>query len=255
MQNQQNQQNKWGRNQGDNLTHQASQTSQMKQTNQISQTHKTSQMEIPMPSQKELESYLKAFKTDSKMERYREQESALNKLFKVYPQNNNLSEVFIKVFALNTFYSTKIFNVFAVAEHIIGVKNVDERLQKGDENLVGEIAKSGLKNKKGKEIIFYSFAIKFCFFHNSEKYAIYDSYVAKVLVYFQRKDKFRKQTFYQNDLRDYGKFMRILEDFKNYKRYKLKCDLKSLDLYLWQLGKDKKYEDLWANKSLAKQPK
>lgn len=222
-------------------------------------------MKIPTPSQTELEYYLNAFKTDSKMERYREQESALKKLFKVYPQNNNLSEVLIKVFALNTFYSTRIFNVFAVAKHIIGVENIDDRLKSGDENLVGEIAKSGLKNKKGKEIIFYSFATKFCSFHNSEKYAIYDSVVAKVLTHFkegieeelkhqkQGIGKELKQTFNQNDLRDYAEFIKILRVFQRH--YKLSAILKDLDLYLWQLGKDEKYEDLWANKSLAKQSK
>ena len=73
-----------------------------------------------------------------------------------------------------------------MAEHISHIKHIDEMLQNGDEKLVSEIAKSGLKNKNGKEIIFYSFATKFCSFHNSEKYAIYDSFVANVLTHFKQ---------------------------------------------------------------------
>ena len=92
----------------------------------------------------------------------------------------------------------------------------------------------------GKDKFFYSFATKFCYFHNSKDYAIYDSFVAKVLAYFQRKDKFNKHTFSaesQNNegLKDYANFIKILFEFKEF--YRLECDLKSLDLYLWQLGK------------------
>ena len=189
--------------------------------------------QIPTPSQKELESYLNAFKTDSTMRHYLAQESALNTLFNAYPQNINIDEIIIKVATLNSLYSTNIFSVFAVAEHISRIKNIDERLKNGDEKLVNEIAKSGLKNKNGKEIIFYSFATKFCSHHNDKDFAIYDSFVARVLTHF--KQDFSKYSFNQNDLRDYAKFMQILKEFREF--YKLDCDLKSLDLYLWQLGK------------------
>lgn len=207
--------------------------------NQTIQTSQT-QSKIPTLIQKELKFYLNAFETDSKMRHYRKQESALKMLFKAYPHNNNLDEIIIKVASLNSLYGTNIFNIFAVAEHISRIKNIDERLKNGDENLVGEIAKSGLKNKNGKEIIFYSFATKFCSFHNDRDFAIYDSFVAKVLAYFQRKDKFSKHKFSAESpnnegLKNYAIFKEVLLEFK--KRYKLECNLKSLDLYLWQFGK------------------
>ena len=66
----QNQQNKWGKNQGRSSTQQQSKTS------------KTNKIQIPTPSQEELESYLKAFQTDFTMRHYLAQESALNTLFK-----------------------------------------------------------------------------------------------------------------------------------------------------------------------------
>ncbi|MGX3012248.1 hypothetical protein ACWIUD_11995 [Helicobacter sp. 23-1044] len=165
------------------------------------------------------------------MENYREQESALYTLFhRTYPRNDNLDEILVKVATLNDFYSTNIYNIFAVAKHIKGVLGVDLRLQNGDENLVGEIAKVSIN---GKVKHFYSFATKFCSHHNEADFAIYDSYVEKMLLYFQRRDRFGD--FKSADLRDYGRFKKALNDFKAF--YGLDCDLKQLDMYLWQAGK------------------
>ena len=100
---------------------------------------------IPKPTQKELEKWLDNWE---KMENYRNQENALNKLFhETYPKNNDINEILIKVATLNDFYSTHILNIFKVAEHIKNIENLDDRLQKGDEKLVKEIAKVGLKKK------------------------------------------------------------------------------------------------------------
>ena len=89
------------------------------------------------------------------MENYRNQEKALNKLFhKTYPENVDIREILIKIATLNDFYSTHILNIFKVAKHIKNIENLDYRLQTGDESLVNEIAEVGLKNNKGKNIIF-----------------------------------------------------------------------------------------------------
>ena len=45
-------------------------------------------------------------------------------------------------------------------------------------------------NINGKDRNLYSFATKYCSHHNFNDYPIYDEYVAKVLLHFQRKDKF-----------------------------------------------------------------
>ena len=131
---------------------------------------------------------------------------------------------------LNDFYSTNIYNIFAVAKHILGVAGVDERLKNGDESLVGDIANISIN---GKVKYFYSFATKFCSHHNEKEFAIYDSYVAQMLSYFQKHDKFG--VFKREDLKDYAKFKKALNDFRAF--YGLKCDLKQLDGYLWQAGK------------------
>ena len=189
---------------------------------------------IPKPTQKELEKWLDNWE---KMENYRNQENALNKLFhETYPKNNDINEILIKVATLNDFYSTHILNIFKVAEHIKNIENLDDRLQKGDEKLVKEIAKVGLKKKGGKKIIFYSFATKFCSHHNDKDFAIYDRYVEKILMHFKKLDDFSKNFTKKEDLKEYSNFKSILfDDFRVY--YKLDCNLKELDRYLWQLGR------------------
>ena len=189
---------------------------------------------IPKPTQKELEKWLDNWE---KMENYRNQENALNKLFhETYPKNNDINEILIKVATLNDFYSTHILNIFKVAEHIKNIENLDDRLQKGDEKLVKEIAKVGLKKKGGKKIIFYSFATKFCSHHNDKDFAIYDRYVEKILMHFKKLDDFSKNFTKKEDLKEYSNFKSILFDFRVY--YKLEdCNLKKLDRYLWQLGR------------------
>lgn len=90
-------------------------------------------------------------------------------------------------------------------------------MQSGDEKLVNEIAKVGLKNKNGKKIIFYSFAMKFYSHHNNEDFAIYDSYVEKILMYF-KKDNFSNNFTKKDDLKESPKFKKVLFDFR--KHYK-----------------------------------
>ena len=108
------------------------------------------------------------------------------------------------------------------------ITDIDLRLQNGDERLVNEIANVAELGKN-----FYSFATKFCSHHNEIDYAIYDSYVEKMLLYFQKRDKF--SDFKNADLRDYGRFKKALNDFRAF--YALDCNLKELDRYLWQAGK------------------
>lgn len=82
---------------------------------------------------------------------------------------------------------------------------------------------------------FYSFASKYCSHHNPLEYPIYDSYVDEVLRYFRNNDEF--SDFQDGDLKDYAKFKSILNDFRTF--YGLdQYNLKQIDQYVWQLGKD-----------------
>lgn len=182
---------------------------------------------LPYPCIEQVEHYLELWDL---LEDYHLQEDALDKLFfELCPENKDISDVLLKVAALNDFYSTHIFKVFPMAKHIVDL-DIDEKLKAGDLSLVGEVQKgSGNKRK------YYSFATKYCSHHQPLVYPIYDSYVDKVLCYYRRRDEF--SIFDDSDLKNYEHFKDILMAFRSY--YGLEAfNLKQIDKYIWQLGKE-----------------
>ena len=186
-------------------------------------------VEVPAPSIDQVDFYLE--KWDG-LENYHLQEDALHKLFfELCPKNNDVVDILLKASTLNDFYSTNIFSIYPVAKHIYNL-DIDARLNAGDVTLVGDVQYvtigDTLKN-------FYSFASKYCSHHNPLEYPIYDSYVDEVLRYFRNNDGF--SDFQDGDLKDYIKFKSILNDFRTF--YGLdQYNLKQIDQYVWQLGKD-----------------
>lgn len=179
--------------------------------------------------QEEQEQYLRAW---DELENYHLQEDALDKLFfTLCPENSDMSDILLKVAALNDFYSTNIFSVYPVAKHILSL-NIDDRLMTGDVALVSDIQKVTIN---GVEKNFYSFATKYCSHHRPLDYPICDSYVEKVLCYFRDRDKFA--SFKTPELKDYTKFKGTLIDFRSF--YGLdQYNLEEIDKYMWQLGKE-----------------
>ena len=105
-------------------------------------------------------------------------------------------------------------------------------MRQGDVTLVKEIQNVTINGVTRK---FYSFSTKYCSHHNSNEYPIYDSYVEKVLKYFRKTDKFFNLK--NADLKDYQEFKNIIIAFREY--YGLEeFNLKEIDQYLWQLGKE-----------------
>ena len=184
----------------------------------------------PKPHFSEVNKYLNEWKN---LEGYTSQEEALNKLFlELLPGNSEMADILLKASCLNDFYSTRIFAIYPVAKHILSIKDLDKRLKAGDIKLVRELGNVKIGDNKR---YFYSFATKYCSHHNPIAFPIYDSYVEKVLVYFNKVDKF--SSFKIKDLKDYRKFKRILLDFQRY--YNLeRFNLKEIDRYLWLLGKE-----------------
>lgn len=158
------------------------------------------------------------------------QDNALTKLFKqLCPNNTDIDDIMIKCSALNDFYSTNIFNVTRVAEHIFQ-KDIDARLAMGDPTLVEEIGR--ISEKK----YFYSFATKYCAFHQPALYNIYDSHVHNILMHFGKRDKYAHHT--HKSLRDYPCFKEAVSQFQ--KHYHLESlSAWELDKYMWMLGKIK----------------
>lgn len=184
----------------------------------------------PKPSFSEVNKYLNEWKN---LEGYTSQEEALNKLFlELLPGNSEIADILLKASCLNDFYSTRIFAIYPVAKRILSIKDLDKRLKSGDIKLVRELGSVKIGDTKR---YFYSFATKYCSHHNPIAFPIYDSYVERVLLYFNEVDKF--SSFKKKDLKNYRKFKGILLDFQRY--YKLeRFNLKEIDRYLWLLGKE-----------------
>lgn len=183
--------------------------------------------DLPDPCVEQVEHYLTQWNS---LEDYHLQENALDKLFfELCPENWDISDVLLKVSALNDFYSTHIFKVFPMAKHIVAL-GVDERLKAGDVSLVGDIQKIS-----GRNINHYSFATKYCSHHKPFDFPIYDSYVDRVLRYYRRRDEF--SDFIDSDLKEYEHFKAILMAFRS--SYGLEAyNLKEIDKYIWLLGKE-----------------
>ena len=122
-----------------------------------------------------------------------------------------------------------------MARHILQL-DIDNLLQQGEPDIVTKISTGhGIRSKKkNKEINFYSFATKYCNWHNKDAYPIYDSFVGKILIAYRVKDNFSR--FDDMDLKDFKRFKEIIADFKN--NYTLtRHNLKEIDKFLWIYGK------------------
>ena len=170
-------------------------------------------------------------------ERYFRADKAIIDLFEAFPENIHLEHILLKISVINDLYSTNILGTFNMAKHIQDL-NIDDCLKQGDPHIVNKISLGhGIISKKNnKEINFYSFATKYCNWHNRDNYAIYDSFVKKVLMAYKLRDNF--SDFVETDLKDFIKFKTVVLDFKQY--YKLtEHDLKQIDKFLWIYGKEK----------------
>lgn len=190
---------------------------------------------IKDPNLKLVKEYLNQFSTDK---RYSSGDSAILKLFDAFPNNKELDHIYLKVSIINDMYSTNLYGTFRMAEHILSL-DIDERLKQGDPSLVHSIATGHnikIRNeKKGKDYNFYSFATKYCNWHNQNDYAIYDSFVGKILIAYRNKNS--ELNFKNDDLKDFEKFKNIIHDFARV--YNLEnVGFKKLDKFLWMYAKD-----------------
>lgn len=162
-------------------------------------------------------------------------ENTIVKLFRDVPENNDINIILVKCATLNSLASTNIIDVFYIAKHIQKLK-IDDRLIQGDLKLVDEIGKK-INVGKSKRA-HYSFASKYCSYHQPQKYSIYDRYVALILTELQDRHPF-SDFKRAEDLKNYECYMKALEDFR--KRYGFpeeEFSKKDLDKYLWLLGKE-----------------
>jgi hypothetical protein len=181
-------------------------------------------MKLEKPTVEKVKKYAENFFNNPK---YGTNYNAIKKLVSAFPKNDNLEEILLKATVINFLYHTQIWNIFSVAKKIYELK-IDSLID-GDspsEEIVNRIARGKRNN--------YSFATKYCSFHNEEFYPMFDKKVKKALKGYNRENKFgAKKTNFRN-FKEYRNFI-----LKFRKHFHLETiPLCSLDKFLWLVGEE-----------------
>jgi hypothetical protein len=182
-----------------------------------------------------VEKYHQLFISDARFSTGKE---TIDAVFAQFPCNTDTIAILAKACVLDSLYSTNVFNIYAVALHIKSL-NIDARLGVADLSLVNEIATVKLNGVDSRN--FYSFASKYCHFHNPA-YPIYDSFVEDVLVHYQIKSPFmpleaERKADIRKHLKNYKNFVAAIDSFKE--KYGLHgIPNENIDHFLWGYGKE-----------------
>ncbi len=162
-------------------------------------------------------------------------DKALKEVLEHFPRNIDASHVLVKVLVLNKLYSTRVLDndVESLARHITGL-GIDKLLEQGALDAVEHIYTCPSLEKK-----YYSFATKFCSWHNPNAYPIYDSYVVKCLWSYMKQETSAKpepfKAFSLQSLWTYDRFVATVTAFRD--RYALNClTFRQIDKFLWFTG-------------------
>jgi hypothetical protein len=157
-------------------------------------------------------------------------ELTICELISTYPNNQDISHVLLKVIAVNVLYHSRVLDIDLqpLSRHIHSVNGLDAQLKQGVSGVVDAIWKS-----QGTKRHYFSFATKFCSWHNQDAYAIYDRNVWEALVaYRRRNDGF---AFRNSECDDYPGFLETVMRFR--RSYGIETySLKSIDKFLWKVG-------------------
>jgi hypothetical protein len=164
-------------------------------------------------------------------------EGSLTELFTKFPGNTDHAHVYLKALTLNALYSTQIplYNsqvpaLWEIAELIVK-REIDEGLNQGLPEMVGQIAAADVPGKKHRYN--YSFATKYCSWQRPDVYPIFDSRVNEYLWHLRNLGILKH--FKRDSLWDYPVFREIVIQFRE--KFSLKMfTFKELDKFLYQEG-------------------
>jgi hypothetical protein len=157
-------------------------------------------------------------------------ESTLRELIATYGQNTKIEHVLTKVVTINALYHARVLDVdfHPLAVHIWKIEDLDAKLKQGNSDAVDAIWKS-----RGTRKHYFSFATKFCSWHNQGAYAIYDLNMWEALRAYKSKELGFQ--FKDSECKDYACFHAIVKRFEA--AYDLDSySLKDIDKFLWLVG-------------------
>ena len=157
-------------------------------------------------------------------------ESTLSELIATYRENKRIEHVLTKVVTINALYHARVLDVdlHPLAVYISNIEGLDVKLKQGDSDAVDAIWKS-----TGTRKHYFSFATKFCSWHNQHAYAIYDLNMWEALR--THKSKELGFQFKDSECRDYTCFHAIVKRFQAAYDLEGYC-LKDVDKFLWLVG-------------------
>src|SRR5271170_4505317 len=139
---------------------------------------------FPKPTKKDVEKKIEAFDKENGIGEW-----LLGNLFSRYRNNNVKSEVLEKVNILNRLYSTRLYSVEEMSAQILRIKSFDSLLDAGSSEAADSILSCDVN---GKTRSTFSFASKYCSWHNQDAYPLYDRFVDECLWYYESRDHFAR---------------------------------------------------------------
>lgn len=165
-------------------------------------------------------------------------------ILKKYPQNTEKEIVALKIFLINTTNSTNLrsykkqIHINDLAEIICNIKDFDERVANGEDSVVEELAKCNDKIK------LFSFASKYCCYHNNlvygnDDYSIFDTILKKHLhLYIPKATPSLLETYRQTI--DYKSYNSIITEFLKENGLAQHKDIKRMfDHFVWNQFREK----------------
>lgn len=216
------------------------------------------------PSQEEMEKVLDFFWASKA--RYGDYDKKTKGMLELYAISNtykeDLTDIEKKVHKINSIHNTRL-PAKSMAEHIFAIKDINNRLQKGDLSLVSDIARANIVNNKGvKKNNCYVFASSFCRYLNPKEFPAYSTEIKEQLEHWIAKFANNKwdTKYLKSDCNNYTKLKEILLDFADtyhltFDKVKSEFDfidskyfnknskaedykLIGVDLYLWVRGRE-----------------
>jgi len=188
-------------------------------------------MNITVPSREDAQRALMEYEHGDSS--YGHVDRAISSLVAQYRTNDKIEPVLLKATVINSLYSTNVYGIYAMAEHIVAV-GVDQYLAEKSPDVVDHIADATIG---GKKRCFYSFASKYCSFHDPETYPIYDSVVWWMLQQLRNAGAIRK--FKNSELDHYSGFQRLMIEIRD-KLEMSDLSLRQFDKAFWIIGKQQR---------------
>ena len=177
--------------------------------------------------QRILQPYLNDF---SQEEGYFDDDEKRIAYFKQNPANEDTREVVLKISTMEHHQIDQIIqNRQVMADHIASL-SIDEALRQGSPEVVADIAHLEMR---GKSYFLYSFATRFCNWHNMEAYPIYDLNIHQLLsTYWQ---EVHQENLLTDALYQYPHFKELMTTFRQEMDME-NFNFKEVDKFVWIYG-------------------